>query len=322
MAGDVKDVARARAALVLMASAVAYVLCLVRLAAAGDVTPSLRATVVAENGPAFRVGQLSPHAVISPDGRLVATLSGHRNAVVWDLGTGERIFRIDTTRRYETDSVGFSPDSRFLVAVAPDRSISLWDIKTRRRVLLIDGDRFSTVSAKFSPTGSALATVGDDGTVTVWKLDPIGRRFEIPAGTLGDSSVIFTHDGEVLIVAETDGTLQLYDVNSGRRGPRVQPLRNEKLVSAVFLSVGETRLIALRNSEGTIRIYNVKRTARGISLKPAKYFETTPLAAALFGEVGAGRDANGNRPGVPPAPRVPLMSEGRFVVIDFEEAKN
>jgi len=329
MADDLKDLARGRAALVVMASVVVYILWMVRAADAHMVrSRTLRGTVIAEQGPKFRVGQLSPHATISPDGRFIATLSVGRSVIVWKLGTGRRVFSVSTTRRQgggATESVGFSPDSRFLVTAAPDKTITLWEVNTGREALVVDGPQYATVSAKFAPNGSALATLSKDGSVTVWHLAPVGRRFEITARTLGNSSVAFTPDGNVLAVAEEGGTLQLYDVKTGRRGPRVQPMRNETIVSAIFLYLGETRIVALRNSRGTVRVYNLKLTARGTTLQPAKYFQTTPAAAALFGD--GGEDGEGGKgTDDKPAPiaaaarsaMVPLMSEGRFVVIDFE----
>jgi WD40 repeat protein len=80
-----------------------------------------------------RVGpRIAPHGItramaLSPDERLLATVTFDGSVSVWDVATGREIYRLDG-RAEVLHGVAFSPDGKTLAATGSDGEIRLWDL--------------------------------------------------------------------------------------------------------------------------------------------------------------------------------------------------
>lgn len=167
------------------------------------------------NGRTVRTIPVNPNGnqgrgAISPDGRLVAAVSG--GLTVWEVATGKRRLGFDAVER--ADHIAFSPDGRFLVASGNDSAIHIYDLRTGGSVRKIQ-------SAETDEPVSALALSADckrlavgftTGHVTVWDAGT-GDVLAPFAGHDGPvSTVRFSADGKQLVSCAMDGTAVVWGV--------------------------------------------------------------------------------------------------------------
>ena len=201
-----------------------------------DVTDSARPRQLS----AFQGGE--PTA-LSPDGRIVATVSYGGEPVLWnvaDPGRPDRIAVMQTGGNAPLWGEAFSPDGQIL-AIAYTDQIFLWDVASAARPRLLgtlaapvttaDDASFTPQDITFSPDGRMLASVTGTGYVTVWNVTDPARPARIatltslrdnvqtitfsPGGLLAD----VTYNGTVLVFSLADpGRPALTTTISGSRG--------------------------------------------------------------------------------------------------------
>jgi WD40 repeat protein/Tfp pilus assembly protein PilF len=235
------------------------------------------------------------HATFSPDGRLVATATGHPTgrhgrgeARVWEIATGRPVTpalrhrgpdkddpQVRRSSDDETQSdyiitgngvvtrAGFSPDGRRVVTASDDRSARVWDVAAGALAFppLEHGDEVKF--AGFSPDGRWIVTVAAGAA---WTWDAAtgrpGRKFD------GDVAAL-APVGERLAFATPDGTVQVCALTTGApTGPAFGTDRPHRLAFGP-----DGSLIAVTGSQG-VRIWDVE-TGQPVS---------PPIAADPWGE--------------------------------------
>jgi WD40 repeat protein len=128
---------------------------------------------------------------LSPDSRIVATVSFDGQPVLWNLADPGRPTRIAVMSAGGTAPLwgeAFSPDGQILAVAYTDR-IFLWDVASAARPGLLGtlaapvttaGDAsFTPQDITFSPDGRMLASVTGTGQVTVWSVTDPARAARI-----------------------------------------------------------------------------------------------------------------------------------------------
>ena len=121
-------------------------------------------------------GEMTPHVTFRPDGKAFLTSSWDRTIRLWDVDTGNEIWRRKTppyARCFETSV--FSPDSSFLFTVTRDETIQKRDGKTGR-VLATRRWNDEVRGFAISPDGKMLATGGHVGDIKLWSVS----QFDTP----------------------------------------------------------------------------------------------------------------------------------------------
>jgi WD40 repeat protein len=146
------------------------------------------------------------HAVFSPDGGKIATMStdGYAdNAVrLWNARTSDNISVLvghSETLRY----IAFSPDSRLILTTSEDHTARIWDARSGAPLEVLRGHTDTVGRGIFSPSGEMVATISDDGTVRLWSLNgPLVRKtlkdppnYVRTAGFSDGSSYLVTQHG-------------------------------------------------------------------------------------------------------------------------------
>lgn len=146
----------------------------------------------------------------SPDGTMIATVSGIDPLVrIYDV-TRRRLLFVLTGHQLAVHGVAFSPDGKTVATAGGDNTVRLWDIPAAKPAqpkqlepsATITGHTNTVNAVTFDPEGKVLASAGADGLIRLWQIPPYKdgqkRGPPVAAGVLKD------HTGSVLTLAWSD----------------------------------------------------------------------------------------------------------------------
>lgn len=214
------------------------------------------------------------HSVsFSNDGKLLASGSGDRTAIVWNTETKEQVFSI-TNHRRTIYSVAFSKLQRDVLATSSsDGHLILWNVKSKEMIkTLVPGDINSNgiMSLDFSPVDNLLAIAYMGGELVIWNTKTFQQERYTHAHPYGFAmSVKFSPDGTKLVTTGgIDNSIMTFNTNdlSRRQVFTQQSYINDKVQkefkgtiwAAVFSPDGNT--IAAVNSGGTLSLWTEGRS--------------------------------------------------------------
>ncbi|MGF1932867.1 MAG: AAA-like domain-containing protein [Nostoc sp. ChiQUE02] len=238
----------------------------------------------------------------SPDGEIIATSGDDGTIKLWN-STGQKL-REFTANSEGVETVRFSQNNGEILAAAnKNGTVNLWN--TQGKLLAeFKGHQGSVVSIRFSPKGRSniLATAGrDDATVRLWNLDekPL-LKFKGHRGKI--RSVRFNQDGTRIVTASDDGTVRLWDTKERKHLKIFQDGKGK--VQSVRFSPTDDNLIATAGDDEFIRLWKLNKKPP----EPKKFksrqdsiatvnFSNDGTMLATGGEDGTVKlwDLNGNR---------------------------
>jgi WD40 repeat protein/tRNA A-37 threonylcarbamoyl transferase component Bud32 len=199
-------------------------------------------------------------AVLSPDGRLVATAaeptyhSHIETAQIWDAATGRQLHTLHVPG-LPFETLQFSPDSRLLLGtfktsttdviiryrdgvecMHTHRVVRLWDVATGKEVRVLRGHTDRVVSACFSPDGRRILTASWDQTARIWDAATGQELFVLTNSHFSVKSAAFSKDGRrVLMVSDRSKNEWPVTPRDGKKTPALvdPPLRPEVSVAAI-----------------------------------------------------------------------------------------
>src|SRR5262249_52325912 len=140
-------------------------------------------------GPTLQ-GHTQPVAwlAFSPDGRILATTTGHVRALsrpgevkLWAVPSmtnraSEQAHEIRAFAGHQGAVFGaaFSPDGKLLATACHDQAVRLWNVAAGELVATLRGPQSHAGSVAFSPDGRILATGFGGGSIALW--DVMSRR--------------------------------------------------------------------------------------------------------------------------------------------------
>ncbi len=194
-------------------------------------------------------------AVISPDGRWVATAGDDGTGYILDARTFQPVGRpLKPGNGKPIDFVSFSPDSRSVVTASQDNTARLWDVPSGNPIGQPMVHEGWVEAATFSADGKFVVTASSDRTARVWDArtgQPLGE----PMRHSGDVYMarFSPIDSSLVVTASFDHTARIWEWN---RVAELPVISGTGALRTVCLDADAERLVTV--TDGGAQIWNAR----------------------------------------------------------------
>ncbi|GJJ67739.1 hypothetical protein EMPS_00085 [Entomortierella parvispora] len=202
-------------------------------------------------------------AVLSKDGRWVASYDLTGSVILWDGQSGSCLATMDS-HIGGVCGVAFLNENELLSGGRQDETVRFWQLDDEaksRRVELSDAHikKAYVIDTAYHPTGKYLVTSEYDGSIRRWDAETGASQVFLNLGP-GNAYISYSSDGQRLAVS-TVNKVVIYDTSKDKWQP-IEELEGECLVEysscgsrvAIATSTGEIKLRALLQSTGGDRV--------------------------------------------------------------------
>jgi WD40 repeat protein len=204
-------------------------------------------------------------AAFSPDGKVIAAVSGNRGFSIWDAHSFERLTDVPSDAALDS-GVAFSPDGRWLLlnhasatAEAVEiRQTAAWRFHMTWKAPATNG--FASYS--FSSDGQLLAASLTDGSAAVLNV-PSQRLARAVRTDLKAKQVVWVPRSKILCIGSADERVRLWNLETDTM--TVLP-PDAGIVSAVAISP-DAKTLAIGSQDGPIKLFNLPTRRELATLK-------------------------------------------------------
>ena len=170
--------------------------------------------------PAMR---FSPHgavadAVISPDGKMIATGSWDATAKLWDAQTGKPLRKLSGGHRGYVNSIEFSPRGTELLTAGDDGKVRFWKANTGElQDQSLAGHRGRILQACYAKSGQLVLTASSDKTAKIWERASGKVLVTLSGHEWAVTSVAISPDQQLVVTGSDDNTAMVWDLKLGSK---------------------------------------------------------------------------------------------------------
>ena len=199
------------------------------------------------------------HAIFSPDGNKLATVSSQTN--IWDMNTGQQI------KTFSGEAPVFSPDGNFLATINPDdHSINLWNLVSDQLISALNGYQGSITSISFASNTlwffGGTNGIENDNILFLWDVSN-GQLLDNFGGNLGwANQMVYDPINQIMAVGlggmPEGKNLQLYAIHENQ-GQRLQTLDGHpwSVNAIVFSPDGKILASGSGGNDNSVRLWDI-----------------------------------------------------------------
>jgi RNA polymerase sigma factor (sigma-70 family) len=210
-------------------------------------------------------------AALSPDGKLLATSSGH-SVIVWDLQTDRPLRRLVTDHPWHfcTPGLVFSPDGKYLGYVQCSDFACIWETRSGEQLAqFVGSQRHPYALCQFTPDGKAFI-FKDDNRVVFWDVQTKAEARSLPI----EQGSLLSPDTRFCLHIEEKRAIHIHDARTGEETSRlnVAAVHNGLENGIRFAPDGKSLAIVHQNREIQVREWPSGRFRVTFSLPESAHF--------------------------------------------------
>lgn len=203
---------------------------------------------------------------ISPDGKLLASISADRTIRLSNLPDMAEVFRFSDAK-LAPQSLSFSTDGRYLAVAFSGHTIIVWELASKTEVRRFKGSGKGITAAAFSPDGYTLASCSWDrseargvwGIVEIWdtRSGELVRKLEYGIKPL--VNIAYSPNGRYLAVAswEVDKIAAIWDTTKWGEAAVLETEGDDVYKAGQGIAFSsDSKLLAVGGKDSTTRIWD------------------------------------------------------------------
>jgi len=202
-------------------------------------------------------------ALLSPDGRLLATSSYDQQIKLWEAETGREL----RTLAGHNDAVfelAFRPDGAVLASASGDRTVKLWNVADGQRLDTLGQPLKEVYCVTFSPDGRRVVAGGVDNRIRAWQISADAKENTNPllySRFAHEGPVVklaWSADGKTIVSAGEDRSLKVWDAETLVERRELE--RQSDWAGALAISP-DGKAIAVGRLDGSLAMYEIESGA-------------------------------------------------------------
>ncbi|MBV1910996.1 MAG: TIR domain-containing protein [Kangiellaceae bacterium] len=231
-----------------------------------------RATMEASKVATFQHDETVNKSIFSPDGTQVITTSNDETAVLWSVGTGNKIKEYNLF--HVVERVEYSQNGEvFALSAMASKYVILYDSHTGEKLHWLDQGRRAYVNKmSFSPNSEMIAvsySVYGSQYITVWNVSS-GEKIKTFEQEQAIYSIAFSNDSSRIVSASFGGEISMWTIDDG--------------INLFTFQIGDTlRSISYSNNDKTFATMSNKQAVQIWSAQDGRLLASTELQERKHG---------------------------------------